>query len=153
MKPMRVLAVFVVGVMSMVAFWYCVLSGPIVSVRLESENVSDLGFRVTTSGVNGLLGLGVSSETKSEKLWYVDLSYLQDGVIKYGRLPAGPHDQRIPEDGSAPRPIEPGETFVVRIPYQYDHHWAPSAGEVSFRFVVDQKGKATPANRGRADRN
>src|SRR5262249_28266168 len=117
------------------------------------ENVSDLGFRVTTSGVNGLLELGVWSETKSEKLWCIGLHYIQDGVIKYGRVPTGPDDQHFPKDGSAPRAIEPGETFVVRIPYQYDRPWAPCMSEAGFRFVVDQTGKVAQANPARADRN
>lgn len=124
-----------------------------VSLQCSAQPDGILQFNLKSRGVNSIDELRVWSTSNSELLWVVRIMRRPAEVktIAYGVLPQVPErygvwkiKQLFPPNGS-PRAISPGETFVVKVEFQYDTP-APCVGSKCFVFQmqVDGSVKALP---------
>jgi hypothetical protein len=93
-------------------------------------------FNLTTSGINGILGVEVRDANGT--LWEIRTSYEKGNRIVYGELPTGGNmaaRQTFPPPGTAPKGIR-GKTVTVRIDYQYDQWISACAGDVEKVLVI-----------------
>jgi hypothetical protein len=98
---------------------YLFFPSPTLTLSASSEIPKTL--EISFSNINGLTFVEFYSASNQEFLWNLDLNANRARApkkITYGAVPTA-GKQIFPRDGK-PRPIEDGETFVVRVYFDYD---------------------------------
>jgi hypothetical protein len=143
---MRILLPIVI--LSLLGLIGCTVN-PKVTLSVQ-QTTTNLDFDISTTHVNGLLGLRVWQADTKDLLWDVDLHHYPGPRITYGVVPrafktfaglTSSAKQKFPTPKETPRSFAPSTQYRAAVLCQYDSTMSASVREFYFAFMTDADGR------------